>query len=142
MKDLFVKNMGAPNLVNVCIDVRGDQGSSGRMYCRYEKEARRFENEYQLIKLLEELMERIGYPQSSVEMRTYSTQQRRSSSRPRPVMEPDELAGYRGERATFLIHVRYWQNATWQGEVCWVEQERTAAFRSALELLKLIDSAR
>ena len=37
--------------------------------------------------------------------------------------------------------VRYRQNATWQGDVIWAEKNERQSFRSALELLKLIDSA-
>ena len=31
------------------------------------------------------------------------------------------------------------QNATWQGSVTWVDENKVQNFRSALELLKLID---
>ena len=37
--------------------------------------------------------------------------------------------------------MQYRQNATWQGTVVWTEKEETKRFRSALELLKLMDSA-
>lgn len=40
-----------------------------------------------------------------------------------------------------MVDIRYRKNATWQGEVLWVDQNRQCSFRSALELLKLIDSA-
>jgi len=33
------------------------------------------------------------------------------------------------------------QNSTWQGEVLWVEKNRKQNFRSALEMLKLMDEA-
>ena len=33
------------------------------------------------------------------------------------------------------------QNATWQGSVTWVDEQREQYFRSTLELLKLIDGA-
>lgn len=42
---------------------------------------------------------------------------------------------------TFVIRVQYRQNATWQGQVTWAEGQETRSFRSALELLKLIDNA-
>lgn len=47
----------------------------------------------------------------------------------------------RRELGTFVVHVQHYENATWQGEVVWAEQKRTEKFRSALELLKLMDSA-
>lgn len=45
------------------------------------------------------------------------------------------------KKGTFVVHVYHCENATWQGEVVWAEQNRTQKFRSALELLKLMDSA-
>ena len=42
--------------------------------------------------------------------------------------------------ATFIVRIQYRQNASWQGQVTWAEENKTASFRSALELLKLIDS--
>ena len=42
---------------------------------------------------------------------------------------------------TFIIKVMDQQNATWQGDVIWAEKNERQSFRSALELLKLIDSA-
>ncbi|MCI8982442.1 MAG: hypothetical protein HFG78_08560 [Hungatella sp.] len=46
-----------------------------------------------------------------------------------------------GKKATFIVNVQYRQNATWQGKVLWAETEKSCNFRSALELLKLIDGA-
>lgn len=42
---------------------------------------------------------------------------------------------------TFIIKVMDQQNATWQGSVTWVDEQREQHFRSTLELLKLIDGA-
>ena len=43
------------------------------------------------------------------------------------------------QTGTFLVKIVNSQNATWQGSVTWVEEQKTQNFRSALELLKLID---
>lgn len=42
---------------------------------------------------------------------------------------------------TFLVQVQKRQNATWQGQITWMEEKKTVPFRSELELLRLIDSA-
>ena len=42
---------------------------------------------------------------------------------------------------TFIVKVMNQQNATWQGSVTWVDEQREQYFRSTLELLKLIDGA-
>ena len=44
-------------------------------------------------------------------------------------------------RETFVVQVISAQNATWQGVVTWAEGKRKQPCRSALELLKLIDSS-
>ena len=41
----------------------------------------------------------------------------------------------------FVIRILDRQNATWQGTVTWADENETVPFRSALELIKLIDSA-
>lgn len=45
------------------------------------------------------------------------------------------------DRGTFLVKIMYRQNHSWQGEVIWAETNEHRYFRSALELLKLIDTA-
>ena len=45
-----------------------------------------------------------------------------------------------GKRETFVVQMNT-QNATWQGTVTWTDGQKTQPFRSALELIRLIDSA-
>lgn len=42
---------------------------------------------------------------------------------------------------TFIVKIVNRQHSTWQGSITWVEEDKTQNFRSALELLKLIDGA-
>ena len=41
----------------------------------------------------------------------------------------------------FVVRIQHCENATWQGTVVWAEKNIAKQFRSALELLKLMDSA-
>lgn len=43
-------------------------------------------------------------------------------------------------QSTLLIRILNKQHATWQGTVTWVDRNETLTFRSALELIKMIDS--
>lgn len=86
-------------------------------------------------------MDRIDYPQSSVKIRSFQEKEEKRFPRPEKVLESREVASYRGKIGTFLVHVKYRQNATWQGEICWVEKGRNSSFRSELELLKRMDHA-
>ena len=43
-------------------------------------------------------------------------------------------------RQSFIVNILQQQNASWQGTVTWVGENKTQSFRSALELIRLIDS--
>ena len=44
-------------------------------------------------------------------------------------------------KCTFEVTVRFQRNATWQGQIHWIEKNQKQNFRSALEMLKLMDEA-
>lgn len=45
------------------------------------------------------------------------------------------------KKGTFLVNVQYCENSTWQGYVVWAEKNKKKYFKSALELMKLMDEA-
>lgn len=44
-------------------------------------------------------------------------------------------------RETFVVKVDHCEHETWQGRVTWAEENKSEHFRSALELIKLMDGA-
>ncbi len=42
---------------------------------------------------------------------------------------------------SFIVNIKSTDNASWQGTLTWVNENKTVPFRSALELIKLMDSA-
>ena len=46
-----------------------------------------------------------------------------------------------GRRATFEVSVKFRQNSTWQGQIFWAEKNMKQNFRSALEMIRLMDQA-
>ena len=44
-------------------------------------------------------------------------------------------------KGAFEITVKFTQDATWQGQIHWIEKNKKQNFRSALEMLKLMDEA-
>ena len=48
-------------------------------------------------------------------------------------------SGTERNSGTFIVKIINKQNSTWQGSITWVDEQRTQKFRSALELIKLID---
>ena len=47
----------------------------------------------------------------------------------------------RHDNQTFIVKISNCQNGTWQGRVIWADENKMQHFRSALELLRLIDDA-
>ena len=53
-------------------------------------------------------------------------------------MEEKDMKKHKG---TFIVEVCCRENASWQGKVTWADKGRSQHFRSALELLKMMDQA-
>ena len=134
-------NCSAPNIVNVCIDQITETYKQGRMYCCYHREPFYFPNELQLMRKIEELMDWLDYPQSSMKTRSYQEkEQKKKAEKPKKVWDSEEILKERGTQGTLVIQVQYRQNATWQGKLFRVETGEITEFFSMLELLKIIDN--
>lgn len=133
----------APNLCSVCVDGASGGEYHGRLYHYYTAQAVPFHTRYELIGRIDALCDRLGYPQAAQQPRRFGRGQPppQEKSEVERLMSKDELAGQKGRMATFVVHVMHRQNATWQGTVVWAEKDQKASFRSALELIKLMDSA-
>lgn len=139
------KMISAPNLLNICIDNREDGECSGRIWYLYGGQPVLFFNTVDLLKKMDGFFDSLNYPQASTTSRTFYMEDkiRKPEEKKEAVaqMAVQELLEKKGDEATFIIHVKYRQNATWQGEVIWADKKKKKCFRSALELLKMIDSA-
>ena len=136
MNDKKTVDVSAPNLINICIDKNQKHEKQGRFYHRYSVEPMLFTDLNSLLIEADRLMDKIDYPQASMRSRNFfDTQENRKEK------GADEILNESGKKATFVVNVQYRQNATWQGKVLWAEAGRSCNFRSALELLKLIDGA-
>ena len=45
------------------------------------------------------------------------------------------------KKETCIVRIISQENATWQGQVTWLDRDQTETFRSMLELIRLIDGA-
>jgi hypothetical protein len=55
------------------------------------------------------------------------------------VKDQREVATYKGEKGTFLVCVRFRQNATWQGEFRHEETGEVKSFVDVVELMKQME---
>ena len=136
-------NTSAPNLMVICIDTR--YPLAGRAYHYYSRAPQTVDSMYGLVELIDRLCDQIDYPQQSTRLRLFSPDRgsgkKKRAGETKKVTTKSELMNQKGDMGTFVVHVQYRQNSTWQGQVTWIDKEQTQNFRSVLELLKLIDSA-
>lgn len=141
-------NLNDLSLVCVCIDEYDSGEMRGRIYNAIQEEPQTFNSVITLIKNINYIFDHGDYPQSTMRVR--------GSGKTIPVAhttKTDDKAGFfdprhcaynrtniRGKKATFGIKIMFRQNASWQGTLVWIEKNREESFRSALELMMLIDS--
>lgn len=144
--------------VRICIDELHISSWKGRICTILNKEEIPFQSTDELLSILGMFWDNLGYPQESTISRSFTNSKQ---SQPQKQMEEfftilypkdgtrdkvrvemveDDMGNKQGDKGTFLVRIQYRQNASWQGHVTWVDENKTVPFRSALELIKLIDS--
>ncbi len=120
----------------ICVDSYENSQLAGRLYNPHLKEGISFSNLMQFLKDMEILLDDMNFPQAFTSTRYFSNPISHSwdGSSEEPMLQ--------GKLATFAVKVLFRQNASWQGSISWIGQGKEQSFRSALELVFLIDSAR
>ena len=137
-------SLAVSSVVKLCFDGLGHGEWKGRLHTRYHEDPIPFRNASELLERMEQFYDWLGFPQASTKARSFQEIKDQRVTKDKKehviVMRQEDMDKQHGEKATFVVRVQYRQNATWQGQVTWTEENKTVAFRSALELLKLIDS--
>jgi len=121
-------------ITTVCIDSYENGILSGRIQNPYLKTGTGFRSTIQFLKEMENVLDAMEFPKSFTETRTLTESPELPTGPPEPLQK-------RGGKATFILRILFRQNASWQGSITWLEGRREQSFRSALELIFLIDSA-
>jgi hypothetical protein len=132
--------IGTPNGMVLCVDSRDREMIEGRLYHGYEKEGIRFQSYEKVIRTSEELFNALGFPYAGngdrdIYGRVHDYQKKELVR----IMKDEELLEKRGDIGTFVVRVQHRQHSSWQGRVTYLEEDKTVYFRSALELVKIID---
>jgi hypothetical protein len=138
MKHHYIKNEYRSSLL--CIDAYENKALKGRLYNPYLDTCQHFSNVMQLLILAEELFDMMDYPQPFSETRKFWT----NPSVQESCLEDETSETGNpppGKLANFILKVIFRQNASWQGSLAWLDQNKEESFRSVLELLKLLDEA-
>lgn len=148
MSDIFF--LPEPDDIKICIDRYEDGDYSGMICSIYEVSDLEFVTVDDLIPKIMDHLDMMGRPESSETFRSFKKKKHASDNKAQannngkaiePMRKKDEVRAKHGDIGTFVVHVKYRQNASMQGEVVWTETGDKKNFRSAYELLKLMDSA-
>lgn len=115
-----------------------DQNPQGTLYNPYYNEEIVFGSLTQLVLALEKQMDETDFPQASTQSRLFREKPKMMNRS--VIREQFQLDADAKVLATFHLKVHFRQSSSWQGELLWVEGRQQAAFRSVLELIKLIDN--
>lgn len=118
------------------------QELSGSLYNAFLNRTVHFSNTCDMIAAMEHILDSLAFPQLSMQYRSFQ----KKASRKKVIEETgdntmDNMEIPTSGKAKFVVHVQFRQNATWQGTIQWVEKKKVQKFRSALEMLKLMDEA-
>jgi hypothetical protein len=127
------------NLVNISVDGYENWDIFGKLYTAYSAEPTSFTGIVSLLFEMERFYDRLGFPMDATEHRRFNG--KNTEREKMIVMEKNNPFKRNGEKASFIIFVHYRQNSSWQGTMRWLEKDKEVPFRSALELIRLIDSS-
>ena len=131
-------------MVMVCGDGVENGDIYGRYFHRYKKEETFFPDSATLIIEMERFYDDIGYPQAAIKTRKFM--ERKGGRIPAKehmavISDSQTLMQFRGKLATFLVGVTSRQNASWQGDVGWMEKKIRKHFCSDMDLMVFVDEA-
>jgi hypothetical protein len=98
-----------------------------------------FEGTIQFLKIIDELQDAINFPQKSMSTRKFGDDANHAHVLPQTSGAAQPSSEERAI-ASFKLSILFRHNASWQGSVIWLDKGMQSEFRSALELIFLIDS--
>lgn len=121
----------------VSIDSYDNRVLTGRIFNPFLDAEVPFHSTMEFIREMDALLQELQFPQSFFENREFRPTQ---ESAPKAAVSSSNTS-QKGRLATFSLRIMFRQNSSWQGSLAWMEGKLEESFRSALELLMLIDSA-
>lgn len=119
----------------VCVDSYTDRVLEGRIY-QYNSEFEDgicFRSTIEFLNYMEFIMKTTHFPDYQ-ECRAFQ------KSGEMQIVQPSSESKKKGQMGTFVVKMLFRQHTSWQGTVLWCEKDKEVCFRSALELLRLMDS--
>ena len=138
-----VRQPSSMSKMYVYIDNYNGIDFNGRLFVYNGSVEIAFDSMLDMLKVANEAFDKISFPQAVFKSRSFdeSPKVNNNEGTRYPDMEQQNKSAEHDKKATFIVHVKYRQNGTWQGEIKWVNQNKVQYFRSSLEMIKLMDYA-
>lgn len=128
--------------LRICIDARDGGSLAGKVFSQRLLRPMSFSDLGNLIVQIEKLLDAQNFPQAFQRIRSFGGAggwPELAAADPDLGMSADEVQNARGSIATVTVTVTTRRNASWQGEISWLDGAEREEFSSALELVRLID---
>ena len=131
-------------VTTICVDYLVRFEPSGRIIIPCLPRPVQFQGYQSIVEIMDRMFDTLNFPQAAFQYRTFKKKKPSGTLEVQEVMgkmEDQKNEDQKGGKATFIVHVQFRQNASWQGTISWAEQKKTQHFRSSFEMLKLMNDA-
>lgn len=119
----------------IIIDKSESFDIAGTLYNEYYDIAIDFHGIRQMLSSLDDFFDYVNFPQATHIKRSFHEEPVKKEKQPPQRLREALSEEMRDKQATFLLHVQFRQNSTWQGTLEWISENRTRRFRSELEMI-------
>ena len=131
-----------PNAVCVCIDNYEDGKIGGKLYHMFSRDPQYFSDVTDILKYMGTLMDEIKYPEATIKARSFKKTEQETNTNidaRQKKYEIEDLLQKSGSIASCIVTVSSRVNASWQGNIYWIENDESAGYSSEIEFISLID---
>lgn len=131
------KNNYPLNAFRICVDRIGDD-VEGRAYSPLKKDAVEFVGMGNLLVQMDELFDRVGYPQAFQDKRSFGMDKEGMNlykGIPQGQLDAENIIGQSGRQKTMDVMVVSRKNTSWQGELYDADGDFLQNFNGEIELL-------
>ena len=138
---LETKNIYTHSTLRVCVDMANQGEFSGLLYGVCLSSPKPFSDFGNLLLLVDGILDQQDFPRAFQRKRVFCKRGKTPEIQVQGSgMDRETVLNARGKLYTFEIRIFSRQNATWQGEVNWLDGSPALTFFSALDLIRMVDA--
>jgi len=131
----------------VCVTSRSNTSFQGTIEHSQSRETQQFRSFAEMLMLIESRRIVLKLPSPDLTLRSWKeTEELKLSGKEENSMGKEDLSDFqkafqKSGGQEFFIHIMFRQHVSWQGEISWLNSEKSLYFRSMLEMIMLLQEA-